>query len=178
MSNPTAVSPEQAGEGRRFVGLYGAKPWHLLALLACFALTGYAVSRLFGDTVALVRITIWFIGAAVVWDLVVGPLLAAGDSGLRLVTRRVAGVSPLNYVRFPALLSLLLLLMWAPLIFQRSEGVYRVKTGLVQDPYLERWAAVAGVLFLLSALAYGAAVLRARRSSPPSPAESPAAPRG
>ena len=165
--NPTAVSPEKRGEDRRFVQLYGAKPWHLLSLLACFAVTGYAVSRLFGDSAALIRIAIWFVGAAVVWDLVVGPALALGDSALRPVTRRVRvrGVSPLNYVRFPALLSLLLLMMWTPLIFQRSEQIYQKKSGLLQDPYLERWAAVAGVLLLLGAVAFAVSVLRAGRRS-------------
>ena len=168
--NPTAVSPEKRGEDRRFVQLYGAKPWHLVSLLACFAVTGYAVSRLFGDSTALIRIVIWFVGAAVVWDLLVGPALALGDSALRPVTRRVRvrGVSPLNYVRFPALLSLLLLMMWTPLIFQRSEQIYRKKSGLLQDPYLERWAAVAGVLLLLGAVAFGISVLRAGRRSDPS----------
>ena len=165
--NPTAVSPETAGEDRRFVQLYGAKPWHLLALLACFAVTAYAVSRLFNDSTALVRITIWFVGAAVVWDLVVGPALALGDSALRPLTRRVRvrGVSPLNYVRFPVLLSLLLLMIWTPLVFQRSEQVYQAKSGLRQDPYLERWAAVTGVLLLLGAAAFAVSVLRARRRS-------------
>jgi hypothetical protein len=166
--NPTAVPPATettTGARRAFAGVYGAKPWHLLSLLGCFAVTGYAVSRLFGDSVALVRITIWFVGAAVVWDLVLGPALAAGDSGLRLVTRRVRGVSPLNYVRFPALLSLLLLVMWTPLIFQRSEGTYQLKSGLSSDPYLERWAAVAVALFALSGVAFAVAVLRARRRS-------------
>jgi hypothetical protein len=168
--NPTAVPPATettSGARRRFVGLYGAKPWHLLSLLACFALTGYAVSRLFGDSVALVRITIWFVGAAVVWDLLVGPALALGDSALRPVTRRVRvrGVSPLNHVRFPVLLSLLLLMMWTPLVFQRSEQTYQLKSDLRQDPYLERWAAVTGVLLLLGAVAFAVTVLRAGRGS-------------
>ncbi len=170
--SPAAVPPatETTTDARgAFAGRYGAKPWHLLSLLGCFAVTGYAVSRLLDNSAALLRITIWFVGAAVVWDLVLGPALAAGDSGLRLVTRRVHGVSLLNYVRFPALLSLLLLLMYAPLIFQRSEQIYRLKAGLSQDPYLERWAAVVVALFALSAVAFAVAVLRASRRGAPSP---------
>ncbi len=175
--SPTAVPPATettTGARRAFAGRYGAKPWHLLSLLGCFALTGYAVSRLFGDSAALVRIAIWFVGAAVVWDLVLGPALAVGDSGLRLVTRRVHGVSLLNYVRLPALLSLLLLVMFTPLIFQRSEQIFQLKAGLSQDPYLERWVAVTAVLFALSGAAYAVAVLRARRgqrgsAGPPPP---------
>ena len=148
-----------------FARLYGAHPWHLLSLLASFAVTGYAVSRLLDDSAALLRIAIWFVGAAAVWDLVLGPLLSVADEGLKpvLSSARVRGVAALNFVRFPAGLSLLLLLVWAPLIFQRSEQIYQGKSDLTQDPYLERWVAVTVALFVLSALAYGLAVLRAGR---------------
>lgn len=143
---------------------YGAHLWHLLVLLACFAVTGYAVSRLLGDRTALVRITIWFVGAAVVWDLVLGPLLAAADRGLRPLHRvRLRGVPALNFVRVPALLSGLLLLLWTPLVLRRSEDVYESKSALPIEPYLGRWAAVTVVLVLAAAAAYGLAVLRARR---------------
>jgi uncharacterized membrane protein YuzA (DUF378 family) len=142
---------------------YGASWWHLLSLLACFALTGYAVSRLFGDSTALVRIAIWFVGAAVVWDLVLGPLLALADAGLRRL--RLGPVPPVNYLRVPALLSLLLLVVWAPLIFERSAFVYEMKSGLSSQPYLGRWVAVTVVLFAVSAVAYAVAVWRARRRS-------------
>ncbi len=62
-------------------------------------------------------------------------------------------------------MSLLLLAVFAPLVLQRSEQRYSAKTGLTEDPYLERWAAVTAALFVLSALAYGLAVLRAHRRS-------------
>ena len=144
---------------------YGASWQHLAVLLACFALTGYAASRLLGDPSSLLSITLWFVGAAVVWDLVLGPALALSDRGVRRLLPRVAGVSPLNFVRFPALLSLLLLGLFAPLVLQRTEQRYRAKTDLAQDPYLERWLAVTAVLFAVSALVYGLRVLRARRRS-------------
>ncbi len=140
---------------------YGASGWHLAALLGCFTLTGYTVTRLLGDTSSLLHIVLWFVGAAVVWDLVLGPALALADRGLRAAVP----VPALNYLRFPAGLSLLLLAVFAPLVLQRSEQRYRAKTGLTEDPYLERWAAVTVALFAASALAYGLAVLRARRSS-------------
>lgn len=142
---------------------YGASPWHLLALLGCFALTGYAATRLLGDTSTLLRIVLWFVGAAAVWDLVLGPALALADRGARTLLRRaqVRGVPVLNYVRFPTLLSLLCLVTFAPLVLQRSEPRYLAKTGLMQDPYLDRWAAVSAGLFALSAVAYAVAVARA-----------------
>lgn len=147
-----------------FARRYGAHLWHLLVLLGLAAVTAYAVSRLLDDP-SLWRIALWFVGAAVVWDLLLGPLFAGADAALRAVLGRVrsGGVRLLNYVRVPAALSSLLLLVWAPLILQRSEGVYVAKTGLSQDPYLERWLAVTAVLFLLSGLAFAAAVLRSRR---------------
>jgi hypothetical protein len=140
---------------------YGASGWHLAALLGCFALTGYTVTRLTADTSSLLQIVIWFVGAAVVWDLVLGPALALADRGL---SRAVPRVPALNYLRFPAGLSLLLLAVFAPLIFSRSESRYRAKTGLTEDPYLERWAAVTAALFAASAMAYGVRVVRARRA--------------
>lgn len=148
-----------------FAGRYGARPWHLLALLACFALTGYAASRLLGDRTALVRVTVWFVGAAVVWDLVLGPLLALADRGLQPLHRlRVRGVAALNFVRIPALLAGLLLLVWAPLVLRRPEGVYEAKSALQIEPYLGRWAGVTVALVVGSAVAYGVAVLRAARA--------------
>ena len=164
--NPTGTQAPP-GPRSRFGRLYGARAWHLLALLACFAVTAYAVSRVFGDRTALVRIAIWFVGAAVVWDLVLGPLYALADRGLRPLRRvAVRGVAVRNYVRVPALVSSLLLVVWAPLIFQRSEQIYRLKAGLLQDPYLERWAAVTAALFALSAIAYAVAVLRGPDRAP------------
>jgi len=147
-----------------FVRRYGARPWHLVALLACFALTGYTVSRLLGELPVLVRIAVWFVGAAVVWDLVLGPALALADRLLRRLLPGTGrpGSAVLNYVRAPALVSVLLLVVWAPLILQRSERLYGLKAGLSQDPYLERWLAVSAGLFALSAAAYGLAHWRAR----------------
>jgi hypothetical protein len=150
----------------RFTRLYGAAPWHLATMLAFGAVTAYAVSRLLGDP-GLWKIAIWFVGSAIVWDLLLGPLYAGGDAALRPLARRarVRGVPPLNYVRVPVLLSSLLLFVYAPLILQRSEGVFQAKAGLSQDPYLERWLAITAVLLSLSALAYAVAVLRAGRRS-------------
>ena len=142
---------------------YGASWAHLAALLGCFALTGYAVSRLLGDLPSLLSITLWFVGAAVVWDLVLGPALALADRGARGLLRRGSGASLLNHVRAPALLSLLLLAVSAPLVLRRSEQRYLAKAGLEQDPYLERWAAVTAALFALSALSFALTALRARR---------------
>jgi hypothetical protein len=158
--------------GSAFRRLYGAGPWHLVAQLGCFALTAYAASRLLDDLPVLLRIAIWFVGAAVVWDLLLGPALALADRLLRPLG--ALRVPALNYVRVPGLVSLLLLVVWLPVILQRSEGVFAVKAGLTQDPYLGRWVAVTAVLFLASGLVYALALVRAsrRRASSPVPGAS------
>ena len=138
---------------------YGAQPWHLAVLLALFAVTGYTATRLLGDLPVALRILVWFVGAALVWDLVLGPLLALADRVLRAVLPR----SALNHVRVPALFSALLLVLFAPLVLQRSEPVYQAKAGLTQDPYLDRWLAVTGVLFAVSAVLYAVRRVAARR---------------
>ncbi|MCW2713465.1 MAG: hypothetical protein JWN88_512 [Frankiales bacterium] len=164
MSGPAGGSGTAARRSRGGRGplarLYGASPWHLVALLGCFGLTAYAVSRLREDP-ALLRIALWFVGAAVVWDLVVGPLLALVDRGLRPLRGSPGRLPVINHVRVPALTSALLLLVWAPVILQRSEPVFRTKAGLDLDDYLGRWLVITAVLFVASALVY--AVRRARR---------------
>ena len=160
----TAATPSASSS--RFVRLYGERPRHLIAMLACFALTGSTVLRIVDDP-ALTRIAVWFVGAALVWDLVVGPAFALADRALLpLRSRRVRGVASLNVVRIPAMLSALLFMVWAPVILQRSEDTFRNKSGLSQDVFLGRWLVITAVLFAVSGLVWGIAVLRASRRTP------------
>lgn len=137
--------------------LYGAGPLHLVAMVLAITLSLYAVTRILDDP-ALLTIALWFVGTALVWDLVLGPAVALVDR-LLLPLRRVGA---LNHVRVPLLASGLLLLVWAPAILQRSEGVFRSKAGLSQDVFLGRWLLITAVLFAASAALY---VLRLVRSS-------------
>ncbi len=144
--------------------LYGASPWHLLSVLAALLFTAYVVSRL-ADNPSLLRIAVWFVGAAIVWDLVAGPLIALADRLLLPLRSRPRRVGLLNHVRVPALLSLLLLFVWSPVILQRSEQTFQRKAGLTQDPYLERWLIITAVLVLLSAGVYAVRFARAGRAA-------------
>ena len=72
------------------------------------------------------------------------------------------GPPAINYVRIPAAFSLLLLLVFFPLILGLSEPEYHRASGLTTQPYLWRWLAVTGVLFAGSAVLYA---LRCRRAS-------------
>ena len=133
----------------------------LLALLASFVVAGYAAFRLLAGNPA--GIGGWFIGSAVVHDLVLFPLYAGLDAALVMLLRRhpelatVAGVRWLNYLRVPAAVSGLLLLVWSPLILRVSEPAYHAASGLSAQPFLRHWLAVTAVLFVISA-----AILMAR----------------
>jgi hypothetical protein len=127
----------------------------LLALLASFVVAGYAGVRLLAGNV--IGTGAWFVGSAVVHDLVLFPLYAGVDAALVLLLRRhpewatVAGVRWLNYLRVPAMVSGLLLLVWSPLILRVSNGAYHAASGLSAQPFLARWIAVTAVLFTFSA---------------------------
>ncbi|MDQ3663912.1 MAG: hypothetical protein M3353_04540 [Actinomycetota bacterium] len=151
----------------RFVAAYGAHPLHLLAMLASFALAGYAAVRLVET--APVAVGVWFVATAVGHDLLLLPLYAIVDTGLVRVWRRrrtgdmaLPRVRWINYVRVPAMLAGLLLLVFLPSIFRLGEDDYTAATGLLPDQYLANWLLVSAVLFGVSAVAYA---VRLRRST-------------
>ena len=126
----------------------------LLALLAGFAVASYAGIRLLAGNP--IGIGAWFVGSAVVHDLVLFPLYAGLDAVLVLLLRRypalatVGDVRWLNYLRVPAVVSGLLLLVWAPLIL-RLPTEFHLASGLSDQPFLAHWLAVTVVLFGMSA---------------------------
>lgn len=199
---------------------YGANPLHLLALLAAFALAGYAVRAVIAAG-QWRGFAVWFLIAIVAHDLLLFPLYSLADLPLRrLLPRRITrqvtrhqptarpaaasrpgagparpaqvtgphptGISPaapetgwdqltaqaaparpaepvtepvagpplLNYVRIPVAFSLLLLMVFFPLILGLSQPEYHRASGLSTGPYLWRWLAIAGVMFAISAIAY------------------------
>jgi hypothetical protein len=183
---------------------------HLLALLAAFALAGYAVRGVV-EAGQWRGFALWFAVAIVGHDLLLFPLYSLADLSLRrllpgrsaarrhdgaaepsaLVGRNAArpgspaippsetrifdsrpaaagdsgssatGPPVINYIRVPAAFSLLLLLVWFPLILGLSSRTYHRASGLVTSPYLGRWLAVTGVLFAASAASYALALRRA-----------------
>jgi hypothetical protein len=162
---------------RRLLRWYGASPLHLLALLACFGLAGYAAVRLVSSQP--LAVAAWFLGAVIGHDLLLMPLYSLADRSVLAAFRHRAPELPavawINYVRVPAALSGLLLLVWFPLIL-RLPSPYHASTTLSADPYVWHWLAVTGALFLLSAVAFALRLRRgSRNGQPPGHPAAPAA---
>jgi hypothetical protein len=141
---------------------------------------------------------VWFAIAIVGHDLLLFPLYSLADLSVRRLLplagrigrRRPRGAGEagaagapaagrlgppvLTYLRVPAAFSLLILLVWFPLILRLSAGTYHRASGLSASPYLGRWLAVTGTLFAGSAICYALALRRAR----PGGTARPPAPRG
>lgn len=142
-------------------------PFQLVLLLATLAFAGYVGVRLLvGETFLIV---VWFVGAALVHDLVLLPLYTAAD---RTVT---AALGPrrrlVNFVRVPAFLSLLLLLVWFPMITGRVRR-YEPYAALSSDGFLARWLLVTAALFVCSALCLVTRAVLRRRATKGRPAAS------
>ncbi|MFJ4685136.1 hypothetical protein [Streptomyces sp. NPDC088789] len=156
-----------------FRGRYGASPLHLLLVLASFALALYAGVRLLrGDTLGVL---IWFVGAALIHDLVLLPAYSLTDRLAQRLCRpgparhrpkeaplRIPQGAAVNHLRVPALLSGLLLLVWWPLILRRVPD-YTTITGLPAEVFLGRWLLITAALFAVSALWLLVRVRRAAR---------------
>jgi hypothetical protein len=140
---------------------YGAHPLHLLALLGCFALTGY-VAVLVANDQLVPRMAIWFLAAVIAHDLILFPVYALGDRSahglMKLLPsvphKGVPVVPPVNYVRIPALGAGLTFVLFLPGIIQQGGPTYTAATGQTQEPYLGRWLLLAAAMFLVSAVVY------------------------
>lgn len=152
---------------------YGDGPVHLLVTPASIALAAFAFSRIF-DGPAPLNVVLWFAGAIVAHDLIAYPLYSLVDrvafgggrpGSARAARRSVAQrrVPAGVFVRVPALLSGLALLVYFPLILRLGDGRYERSTGLSPDVYLGRWLAISAGLFLASALVWALRVRRATR---------------
>jgi hypothetical protein len=142
-----------------FRALYGSGPLHLIAVIASFAVAGYVVLKL-ADSPARWKLLLWFLGAVALHDFVLFPLYTLLD---RIAQgRRPRGA--VNYLRVPALLSAVLLLISVGLVFSTAPETYAAASGLQPTPYLERWLAITAVLFVGSGLLYA---VRARHAQSP-----------
>lgn len=140
----------------------GHSPIHLLAVAFCLALgllviASIGLPALWNPEHRLQSIAVWFVGAALIHDLVLFPLYALVDRGLiRALGRRV------NYVRVPALGAALSLLLFFPGIIAQGADTYQAATGLTQEPYAARWALLTAALFAVSAIVCAATTILRR----------------
>lgn len=140
-------------------------PLQLLLLACSFALAGYAgVQLLAGDWFG---VTLWFVGAAVLHDLVLLPLYAGADRALSRTLGAVGRREWTVFVRVPAALSALLLLVWFPLISGQVADHYRSATALPGDRFLSRWLLITAALFGGSAVLLVLRLRRATKERPP-----------
>jgi len=137
---------------------YGASPVHLLAHLAAFALVAWALAQML-DLRGATRVLVWLLAAAILHDLLLLPVYSLLDRVARSAVVRGPAV---NHLRFPAGISLLLLLVFFPVISGRGEPAYAAVSGLTYDGYAERWLLVSLGLFLLSGALY---LVRGRRAT-------------
>jgi hypothetical protein len=147
---------------QRFTDRYGAHPAHLLLVLASFALAGYASVQLLAQR--SIRVGVWFLGSALVHDVILLPIYVLADAAAVLLWRRMPGPrgAPwLNHVRFPAAISLVLLLVYAPEITRRRTALTG-NSRLSDTPYVSHWVIAVAILFGVSILTYVVRVVRAR----------------
>jgi Na+/melibiose symporter-like transporter len=133
---------------------YGASPGHLLGHLACFAVAGYALWAVLpgGGTARAVNLALWLVAGAVLHDLVGLPLYTLADRAAQRLT--FGHHRLLNHLRVPAAISLVLLLVFIPLILDLAPGNYRRATGHDPTGYLAAWLAITAGLLVASALLF------------------------
>jgi hypothetical protein len=131
---------------------YGASPLHLIGHLLALAIAVYAVGRVLHPRYSRgLNYLVWLLAGAVVHDFVFAPALALADRLVRALPRRAV-----NHVRFPAVVSGAMLLVYWPLILVRADGNYVRATGRHVEGFATRWLLITAALFAASAIVYAA----------------------
>jgi len=128
---------------------YGASPIHLLAHLILLPLAGWAILTVL-DFRAASNVVLWLVAAVILHDFLLLPLYSLVDRA----GRAVLPGGTVNYVRVPAGLSLLMLLVFWSTIRGKGAGTYSRVSGLAWDGYATRWLLVSAALFAVSAAVY------------------------
>jgi hypothetical protein len=149
---------------------YGASPWHLaghLVMYAVVAFAAFAIDRTAG-TSALAKVVLLYLALVIGHDLVLLPAYSGADRLIRALLARLPHRGPsrvpaINHLRAPALISVLLLLIYSPLISGKADHGYLVTSGHPATGYLRNWLLISAALFLGSGLIYGLRVWRAAK---------------
>lgn len=131
---------------------YGAHPAHALVLALSFVPAGLALGQLLSERPR--EVATWLAGGAALHDGLLLPAYVALDAGAVALWRRRPGrVAWLNFLRVPAAVSGMLLLIFSPMILGKAAS-FEQRTGRSTDAYAGRWLLVTAVLFAGSGLAY------------------------
>jgi hypothetical protein len=155
---------------RRFRAYYGAPPLHLLAIMGSFVIVAAAVVNWFRGRAHIGNVLVWYLACLLIADLVLIPLGWALDRIASWLGTRAGrlGKHPSRgagwtYVRVPAMLSGLLLIVFLPLIARLGDSTYRGAAAMApSDRYLVRWRLASAVMFACSGLAYVARLAKAK----------------
>lgn len=129
--------------------IYGGGPLHLLGHVAVIAIAAYALSIMFRDVFAPQpwNLVLWLLGGAVLHDLVLLPAYSA----INVAGARVwGGRQGINYVRVPAIVSSVLLLVFLPRIANGQPQNFERALGHAPPDYFARWLLITGLLFVAS----------------------------
>jgi hypothetical protein len=137
--------------------------------LAVIAVAAFAISRTLevASTDGL-NFVIWLVAGAVLHDIVLLPLYSLVDmvSRLAMSDHPLRRIHAANHVRFPAAISLVVLLVYSPTILDRNPGTFERLSGRPQatDP-LEAWLWITLGLFVVSGAVLAFRLLSERRAS-------------
>jgi hypothetical protein len=139
----------------------------VLAHVAVIAIAAFAISRTLevASTDGL-NFLIWLVAGAILHDIVLLPAYSLVDllSRLAMSDHPLRRVRAANHVRFPAAISLVVLLVYSPTILDRNPGTFERLSGRPQatDP-LEAWLWITLGLFVVSGAALAARSMVDRR---------------
>jgi uncharacterized membrane protein len=120
----------------------------VLAHLILLPIAGWALITVL-DFRAADNVVVWLVAAVILHDLILLPAY----SGLDRLARFAAGEA-INYIRVPAGLSLLMLLVFWSTIRGKGDGNFHYTSGLHYDGYGQRWLLVSAALFAVSGALY------------------------
>ena len=129
----------------------------LLIHAMAFAVAGYALAQIFRGG-SVVNFIAWFVGAALLHDLVLLPMYSLIDRAGRRRRRRALT----NYIRVPAVISGILLLVYFPPILGLTDRNYLAASGHHPTAYARNWLLITAVLFAGSGLVYAIRTIRAK----------------
>ena len=146
--------------------VYGESPLHLLGQLVAFGIAAYAFTQIIDvastDNLSL---AIWFLGGALLHDLLFVPIYLVLDliARLGLQDHALRRVRAINHIRFPVAISGVMFFMFFPLILGKNEGIFERTAGEPNPDYFQRWLLITVVVFAVSALAYAVRLRREAR---------------